>query len=111
MITGTGSSFTRHSMREVVHGDSPDWILGAHRHDSTADRYFGERQVNVRYFARVFGAMLRFLHFARNASVASSMVIRAVLGSSAGGASWTAARHDLARSRAAATARADSNSH
>jgi hypothetical protein len=23
MITGTGSSFTRHSMREVVHGDSP----------------------------------------------------------------------------------------
>jgi hypothetical protein len=43
MVTGTDSSFTRHSMREVVHGDSPDWILGAHRHDSTADRYFGER--------------------------------------------------------------------
>src|ERR1700722_19613121 len=27
-ITGTSSSFTRRSMREVVHAESPDWILG-----------------------------------------------------------------------------------
>jgi DNA-binding transcriptional LysR family regulator len=31
-------------MREVVHGESPDWNW-ANRHDSTVDRYFGEGQV------------------------------------------------------------------
>jgi hypothetical protein len=30
-------------MREVVHGESPDWNW-ANRHDSTVDRYFGEGQ-------------------------------------------------------------------
>jgi hypothetical protein len=46
-ITGTSSSFTRRSMREVVHGESQIGYW-AHRHNSTADRYFGERQLRHR---------------------------------------------------------------
>jgi hypothetical protein len=40
MITGTGSSFTRHSMREVVHGDSPvkGGVKGNHRDGVEGDQ-------------------------------------------------------------------------
>ena len=44
-ITGTSSSFTRRSMREVVHGETQIGYW-ANRHDSTADRYFGEQHVS-----------------------------------------------------------------
>jgi hypothetical protein len=53
-ITGAGKSFTRHSIRAVLHGDSRD-RMQAHFHDSTADRYFGEPQATLAEIGRRLG--------------------------------------------------------